>query len=77
MGRFEISFLDFYTDDGLLDEIRRVATIHAGGPLTKKAFKRLSGRVAALRSNGGSEDGRKHWRKLGSAISMAVGRSVR
>jgi len=47
MGRFEISFLDSYTDEGLLDEIRRVATIHGDAPLTEKTFERLSGRAAA------------------------------
>lgn len=47
MDRFETNFLDSYSDEGLLHEIRRVATVHAGGPLTKKAFQRLSGRVAA------------------------------
>lgn len=47
MKRFEISFLDSYTKEEILEEIRRVASLLADGPLTKKKFKELSGRVEA------------------------------
>jgi len=47
MSRFEISFLDSYTDQGLIDEIRRVAAIQGDRLLTKEGFERLSGRVSA------------------------------
>lgn len=47
MPRFETSFLDDYTDDALLDELRRIAAlIPAGEPLTKTVYKRHSPRVA-------------------------------
>ncbi len=47
MQRFEISFLDDYTDESLLDEIRRVAAlIPAGEPLTKTLYQRHSPKVA-------------------------------
>jgi hypothetical protein len=47
MPRFEINFLDDYTDESLLEEIRRVAGQHPGSSLSTKAFDRLSGRVSA------------------------------
>ncbi len=47
MSRFEISFLDEYTDQSLLDEIRRVAGLHTGSSLSTGTFDRLSGRVSA------------------------------
>jgi Homing endonuclease associated repeat len=47
MPRFEINFLDDYTDDSLLDEIRRVAGQNPGSSLPTDTFDRLSGRVSA------------------------------
>jgi hypothetical protein len=47
MSRFEIGFLDDYGDNSLLDEIRRVAAVHAGSSLSTGTFDRLSGRVSA------------------------------
>jgi hypothetical protein len=47
MARFQINFLDDYTDDALLDEIRRVASQCGDSPLSTEAFDRLSGRVSA------------------------------
>jgi hypothetical protein len=44
MARFEINFLDDYTDGSLLEEIRRVAARHAVGSLSAKKFAELSGR---------------------------------
>jgi hypothetical protein len=44
-GHFKTAFLDSYSDQALLEELRKVAAIHPGGPLTKPAFNRLSGRV--------------------------------
>jgi hypothetical protein len=46
MPRFKTNFLDSYTDTAVLDEIRRVATLAGTGPLTKKLFRKLSGRVS-------------------------------
>ena len=46
MARFEINFLDDYTDESLLAEIRRVAAQHSGGSLTLKMFVQLSRRVS-------------------------------
>ena len=46
MVRFEINFLDDYTDESLLVEIRRVASLHVGGSLSAKTFVELSGRVS-------------------------------
>ena len=47
MPRFEINFLDDYTDESLLDEIRRVAAQHSGSSsLSSGAFERLSQRVS-------------------------------
>lgn len=47
MPRFEVNFLDDYSDDSLLDEIRRVAGQHPGSSLSRDTFDRLSGRVSA------------------------------
>jgi hypothetical protein len=47
MGRFETSFLDDYSDDALLDEIRRVASQDTGSCLSIRSFDGLSGRVSA------------------------------
>jgi hypothetical protein len=47
MPRFEINFLDDYTDESLLGEIRRVAGERPGSSLSTHAFDRLSGRVSA------------------------------
>ena len=46
MTRFEISFLTDHTDDSLLNEIRRVASLHSGSSLSTEQFKQLSGRVS-------------------------------
>jgi hypothetical protein len=46
MARFKTNFLDSYTDEALLEEIRRVAALAGTGPLTKTSFKKLSGRVS-------------------------------
>ncbi len=47
MGRYEIDFLEEYTDEALLDELRRVASLlPEGKPLTKTAYEELGGRVA-------------------------------
>lgn len=46
MPRFEINFLDDYTDQSLLDEIRRVAAQHSGSSLSAETFAALSGRVS-------------------------------
>jgi len=46
MPRFEINFLDDYTDESLLGEIRRVAARHSGSSLSCGAFERLSQRVS-------------------------------
>ncbi len=46
MPRFEINFLDDYTDESLLDEIRRVAAQDSGGSLSARTFAELSGRVS-------------------------------
>ena len=47
MARFEINFLDDYTDESLIEEIRRIAENHPGSSLSTAAFDRLSGRVSA------------------------------
>ena len=48
MARFEIDFLTEYSDEALLDELRRIAALlPEGEPLTKTAFDRLSPKVAA------------------------------
>jgi hypothetical protein len=47
MPRFEINFLDDYTDESVLDEIRRVAAQYSGSSsLSSGAFERLSQRVS-------------------------------
>ena len=46
-GRFELESLTEYTDDAVLEEIRRLAQTHSDGPFTLAAFKRLSPRVSA------------------------------
>jgi hypothetical protein len=46
MPRFEINFLDDYTDESLLDEIRRVGAQHSGSSLSGRTFAELSGRVS-------------------------------
>jgi hypothetical protein len=47
MGRFEVDFLEEYTDEALLNELRRIATLlPAGTPLTKPQYKRFNPRVA-------------------------------
>jgi hypothetical protein len=46
MTRFEINFLDDYTNDSLLDEIRRVAAQHSGTSLSSGTFAQLSQRVS-------------------------------
>jgi hypothetical protein len=45
MARFEIDFLTEYTDEALLDEIRRVSVVLGGRPLTQVAFNVTSGKV--------------------------------
>jgi hypothetical protein len=47
MTNFAIDFLDDYTDESLLEELRRVAVLHDGHILSKKLFNRLSGKVSA------------------------------
>jgi hypothetical protein len=48
MPDFAVNFLDAYTDESLLDEIRRVASVqHPGSSLSVDTFDRLSGRVSA------------------------------
>ncbi len=47
MPRFEISFLDDYTDEAILGEVRRIAALlPEGQPLTKTVYKLHSPRVA-------------------------------
>lgn len=47
MGRYQIDFLEEYTDEALLDELRRVASLlPEGSPLTQTAYEELSARVA-------------------------------
>jgi len=47
MAKFEIDFLEDYTDNALLNEIRRVATLLPdGGPLTRRAYQDKNPRVA-------------------------------
>jgi Homing endonuclease associated repeat/HNH endonuclease len=47
MPGFEINFLDDYTDDSLLDELRRVAVQCSGSTLSIATFDRLSGCVSS------------------------------
>jgi len=47
MARFEINFLDDYTDEALLDELRRIGDlVPKGEPLTKSAYERHSPKVS-------------------------------
>lgn len=47
MPRFEIDFLTEYTDEALLDELRRTSAILGGRPLTQGAFTNTSRKVHA------------------------------
>ena len=47
MPKFEINFLDDYTDESLLDEIRRVAESSPGTSLSSDTFEQVSQRVSA------------------------------
>jgi len=47
MGHFELESLTEYTDEAVLEEVRRVAQRHGDGPFTLTAFKKLSPRVSA------------------------------
>ena len=42
MGMFEQNFLAEYSDEALIQEIQRVATLVTGGPLTRKEFDKLA-----------------------------------
>jgi len=47
MPRYELAFLTEYTDEALLDELRRIAPLlPVGKPLTKTAYKLHSPKVA-------------------------------
>jgi hypothetical protein len=46
MDRFDITFLDSYTDEALLAELRRVASLIPSGPLTRAVFEQFSKRVS-------------------------------
>jgi hypothetical protein len=47
MPRFEVDFLTEYTDEALLDELRRVSIVLGEGPLTQVAFTKTSRKVHA------------------------------
>ncbi len=47
MPRFEIDFLTEYTDEALLDELRRVSVVLESDPLTQVAFTKTSRKVHA------------------------------
>jgi hypothetical protein len=46
MGRFDISFLPEYSDEAMLDELRRVAARFTGDNLTQPEFLRLAPKVS-------------------------------
>jgi hypothetical protein len=46
MGRFETGFLSEYSDDAMLEELRRVATDYKGDNLTQPEFLKLSAKVS-------------------------------
>ncbi len=49
MRRFEVDFLDEYTDEALIAELRRIAALlQPGQPLTQTEYKRLSGRASRV-----------------------------
>lgn len=48
MPRFEIDFLTEYTDEALLDELRRISVVLGERPLTQVAFTETSGKVHAM-----------------------------
>jgi HNH endonuclease/Homing endonuclease associated repeat len=47
MGSFSIDFLDEYTDEALLGELKRVASIAPQGPLTRKVFQSCQPKASA------------------------------
>jgi len=47
MVRFELQTLTDYTDEAILQELRRVAALHTDGPLTKVAYGKLSPKVSS------------------------------
>lgn len=46
MGLFSIDFLDEYTDEALLEELKRVASLVSQGPLTQKSFQNCQPKVS-------------------------------
>jgi len=49
MGRYEIDFLPEYTDEALLSELRRIASLlPSGRRLTQAEYRRLSGRASRV-----------------------------
>jgi hypothetical protein len=67
MSRFELQTLTEYTDEAILQELRRVADLHSAGPLTRGVYGRLSPRVSfdTVRRRFGS------WEKALSAAGLA------
>jgi hypothetical protein len=47
MSRFELQTLTDYSDEAILEELRRVATLHADGPLTLEVYRKLSPKVSS------------------------------
>jgi len=45
MPKFEVDFLGEYTEESILNEIRRVATEHPNEQLSVRNFNKLSGRL--------------------------------